>query len=518
MPDERTGSTRHPRGRGRRLEVDHVTVVDRKPMRTAIAGAVVGNGMEWYDFGIYGYLTATMTTVFVPDVPQQWQLLVVLAGFAVSFLVRPIGGLVLGPLGDRIGRQKTLALTMIMMSLATGAIGLLPTSAQVGNWALVGLILCRVVQGFSTGGEYAGATTFVSEYAPDNRRGFLASILDTGSYLGFAVGAATVAVCQVTLGQETMLAWGWRVPFLLALPLGAIAMFFRLRIEESPAFEKTKALSDATAAASSDAPTGTSTTADAAQPLGLGGLLRHHWRPILIAVALVGATNTAGYSLTSYMPSYLEANHGYTGLQASLATIPALVALSIAVPFVGKLSDRIGRKPVYAVAIVSTIVLTVPAYLMMANPSLVWVSMLMLAFSVTFYVAISASALPALFPTASRYGAMAIAYNISVSLFGGTAPMIGELLVKVTGITIAPAFYTIAFAVFGGIALLTMKESAGRPLPGSMPTVGSSEEAQDLVDTQEANPRLDVADLPFEEHDAATAALADANGDSRTDA
>ncbi|WP_052466057.1 MFS transporter [Mobilicoccus massiliensis] len=495
MPDEQRGAT--ALSDDRRLEVEHVTVVEPKPMRTAITGAVVGNGMEWYDFGIYGYLTATMTTVFVPNVPKEWQLVVVLAGFAVSFLVRPIGGIILGPLGDRIGRQKTLALTMIMMSLATGAIGVLPTSAQVGNWAIVGLIVCRMIQGFSTGGEYAGATTFVSEYAPDNKRGFLASILDTGSYLGFAVGAATVALCQVLLGQETMLDWGWRVPFLLALPLGVIALYFRLRIEESPAFEQTKAVVDA---AGDD-------IAEGRQTLGLGGLLRHHWRPILIAIALVGATNTAGYSLTSYMPSYLEGNHGYTALQASVATIPALVALSIAVPFVGRLSDRIGRKPVYAIAIVSTILLTIPAYMMMATPSLVWISMLMLAFSVTFYVAISASALPALFPTASRYGAMAIAYNISVSLFGGTAPMIGELLVKTTGITIAPAFYTMTFAVLGGIALLTMKESAKKPLPGSMPTVGSTQEAHDLVATQEENPHLEVSELPFDEHDAATAAL-----------
>lgn len=452
---------------------------------------MVGNGMEWYDFGIYGYLTATMTTVFVPDVPKEWQLVVVLAGFAVSFLVRPVGGLVLGPLGDRIGRQRTLALTMIMMAVATAAIGLLPTSAQVGTWALAGLIACRVVQGFSTGGEYAGATTFVSEYAPDGRRGFFASILDVGSYLGFAVGAAVVALLKVTLGQQTMLDWGWRVPFLLALPLGAVALSFRLKIEESPTFEQTH-----------DVDTSELDVPDSEKRLGALGIVRHHWRPILIAIALVGATNTAGYSLTSYMPAYLEETHGYTAVQASLATIPALVALSIAVPFVGRLSDRIGRKPVYAIAIGSAIVLTVPAYLMMANPSLVMVAMGMLAFSVLFYIAISASALPALFPTASRYGAMGIAYNLSVSLFGGTAPMIGELLIKVTGISIAPAFYTIAFAVLGGIALLSMKESARRPLPGSMPTVASSEEARELVATQDDNPDLDTDELPFELHDA----------------
>ncbi|MEL4359230.1 MULTISPECIES: MFS transporter [unclassified Luteococcus] len=486
--------------RERRLTVDHVTVVDRQPMRKAIAGALVGNGMEWYDFGIYGYLTATMAVLFVPDVPEQWRMAVVLAGFAVSFVVRPIGGLVLGPLGDRIGRQKVLALTMIMMSVATAAIGMLPTSATIGNWALVLLLLCRMVQGFSTGGEYAGATTFVAEYAPDKQRGFLASILDVGSYLGFAFGAATVVACQLLLGEQTMLSWGWRIPFLIALPLGLISLWFRLQIEESPAFEQNQAME---AAAES--------TPDNA-PLGVLGIIRHHWRPILIAMALVGATNTAGYSLTSYMPSYLETNHGYTATQAALATIPALLALSAGVPFVGKLSDRIGRKPVYAIAIISTLVLTVPAYLMMANRQLVFVAMMLLAFSVLFYISISASALPALFPTASRYGAMAIAYNLSASLFGGTAPMFGELLVKATGITIAPAFYTMFFAALGGIALLCMKESARKPLPGSMPTVASEEEAHELVATQDENPDIVHEELPFEEHEALTEQIREGEG------
>lgn len=484
------------------LEVDHVTVVEKAPLKKAISGATMGNLMEWYDFGIYGYLAATMTKVFQPEnTDKTTGMIITLAVFAVSFLARPFGGMFFGPLGDKIGRQKTLAITMIAMSLGTGLIGLLPTFATAGWWAFAALIVLKLVQGFSTGGEYSGATTFVAEYSPDKRRGFLSSFLDTGSYLGFAIGAAVVAALSFGVGESAMLSWGWRVPFLLAIPFGLLALWFRLKIEESPTFESTQAANEAAAKHKE--------IDESQMQLGLGGIIKHHWRPMLIAMALVGATNTAGYSLTSYMPGYLETSHNYSTVGAAVATIPALIALSVAVPFVGKLSDKIGRKPVYAIAIVSAIVFTYPAYMMMQNKSLVWLSMLMLAFSVTFYVALSASTLPALFPTASRFGGMALSYNIAVSLFGGTAPMIGEMLVKLTGNKNAPALYTIFFAVLGGIALLGMKESARKPLPGSMPTVASEEEARELVETQNENPDLDHDELPFHAHEVADA---DAHG------
>lgn len=487
-----------PHGAHPELEVDHVTVVEKGPLKKAISGATMGNLMEWYDFGIYGYLAATMTKVFQPEnTDQNTGMIITYAVFAVSFLARPFGGMFFGPLGDKIGRQKTLAITMIAMSLGTGLIGLLPSFATAGWWAFAALIVLKMVQGFSTGGEYSGATTFVAEYSPDKKRGYLASFLDTGSYLGFAIGAAVVAALSFAVGDDAMLDWGWRVPFLLAIPFGLLALWFRMKIEESPTFESTQA---ANAAAEKHDEIDESQT-----QLGLIGIVKHHWRPLLIAMALVGATNTAGYSLTSYMPGYLESNHDYTTLGAATATIPALIALSLAVPFVGKLSDKIGRKPVYWIAIISTLVFTYPAYLMMENKSLVWLSMLMLAFSVTFYVAMSASTLPALFPTASRFGGMALSYNIAVSLFGGTAPTISESLVKLTGSKASPALYTMFFAVLGGIALIGMKESARRPLPGSMPTVGSEEEAKELVETQHDNPDLDHDELPFHAHDVANA-------------
>jgi MHS family proline/betaine transporter-like MFS transporter len=177
----------------RRFEADDCIVVETKSIRTAIGGTTVGNFMEWFDFGVYGYLALTMRTVFTEGMDEQMGLLVTLFGFAVSFLVRPLGGMVLGPLGDKIGRQKVLFFTMATMATATALIGALPTAAQVGLWVIIPLYLLKMIQGFSTGGEYAGATTYVSEFAPDKSRGYWASWLDVGSYLGFAAGAGTVA-------------------------------------------------------------------------------------------------------------------------------------------------------------------------------------------------------------------------------------------------------------------------------------------------------------------------------------
>ena len=483
---------RKPLVRRRRLEVDDVLVVKKSRLRIAISGTVVGNFMEWFDFGIYGYLAVTLTSVFAADAPGGFGLLLTLLGFAISFLVRPLGGLVLGPLGDRIGRQKVLFLTMTMMAIATGLIGLLPTSAQLGLWAIVPLYVLKMVQGFSTGGEYAGATTYVSEFSPDRSRGYWSSFLDVGSYIGFAAGASTVAIVtwitEAVSGAGAMVEYGWRIPFLIAIPLGIVAIWFRLKIPETPAFE---------------AEPEEEREGDPEDPLarqGIIGIFRHFWREVLIGIALVAATNTAGYALTSYMPTYLETEVGVSNLMAAVATVPVLVVMSACLPLIGKLSDRVGRKPVYAIAVISTIVLMVPAFAVMqiGQEWAVFIALVMVAIPVAFYVAISASALPALFPTASRFGAMAIAYNVAVSLFGGTTPLFSQALIDLTGNTYMPAFYIMFFAALGGVAMLTMKETAQRPLMGSFPSVETRAEAKELVAGQDENELLDTSTMPLD--------------------
>ena len=244
----------------------------------------------------------------------------------------------------------------MLMAASTFAVGLLPGYAQIGMWAAALLVLLKLVQGFSTGGEYAGATTFVSEYAPDKRRGFFASFLDMGSYLGFAMGAALVSVLQLTLGQAAMEEWGWRIPFLIAGPLGLIAVYFRMKIEESPQFQATL---DAQEENAKDA-----TSSRRHRLQGTGRHLQGLLAVIIVAMILVAAANTAGYALTSYMPTYLTETKGYDAVHGTLLTIPVLVIMSLCIPLTRQLSDRIGRRPVLWIGALSTVVLAAPAFML----------------------------------------------------------------------------------------------------------------------------------------------------------
>ncbi|HET7783411.1 MULTISPECIES: MFS transporter [Micrococcaceae] len=488
----------------RRLKESDVNVVNQPMLKKALGGTIVGNTMEWYDVGVFGYLITTMGPVFLPESDPTTQTLFLLGTFAATFIARPLGGVIFGWMGDKMGRQKILAATLMLMAASTFAIGLLPGYAQIGLWAAGLLVLLKIVQGFSTGGEYAGATTFVSEYAPDKRRGFFASFLDLGSYMGFAIGAALVSVLQLTLGQAAMEEWGWRIPFLVAGPLGLIAVYFRSKIEESPQFQATLDAQEDLAkhAASSD-------QATAKGPVGI---VKAYWRSIIVAMILVAAANTAGYALTSYMPTYLTESKGYDPVHGTLLTIPVLVVMSLCIPLTGKLSDRIGRRPVLWIGAVSTVVLATPAFLLIGIGE-IWstlAGLALIAFPVTFYVANLASALPAQFPTSSRYGAMGIAYNFSVAIFGGTTPFIVAALISATGNDMMPAYYLMGTSLVGAVAIYFLKESAQRPLPGSMPSVDTQAEARELVATQDENPLLNLDELPFETQDITDARDADA--------
>ncbi|MFE9431170.1 MFS transporter [Streptomyces sp. NBC_01281] len=464
--------TRRLRRNKRAFRKDDVQVVEGPLLRRAVGASALGNCMEWFDFGVYSYLAATIGKVFFPGASPGAQVVSSFATFAAAFVVRPLGGLVFGPLGDRLGRQKVLATTMIMMALGTFVIGLIPSYATIGIAAPILLLLARMVQGFSTGGEYGGATTFVAEYSPDRRRGFLSSWLDFGTFVGYALGSALVTVLNLALTDDQMIAWGWRLPFLIAGPLGVIGLYMRLKLEESPAFQQQLDEHDKSLAQES---AGTE----------FKSIIKDHWRPLLICMGLVLLYNVTNYMVTGFLPTYQTETLNRSSGRADLLVLIGMVWIVVLITFIGRLSDRVGRRPIYGFSAVAMILLAVPAFELIKMDGF-WpplCGVLILATLLAFFAAPSAATLPALFPTAIRYAAMGIGFNFAVAAFGGTTPLVTEALVNVTGNDLVPAYYLMVAGVIGLVTVKFMPESAQVPLDGSQPMVGSREERQELITT-----------------------------------
>ena len=478
-------------GPSRRLKASDCIVADKKELRRAQLGAGVGNFIEWYDIGIYGYLAVTMTSVFTEGMDQSWGLLVTLLGFAVSFVVRPLGGMILGPLGDKIGRRKVLFFTIGLMAAATTLIGLLPSAGQVGLWVIIPLYLLKMMQGFSTGGEYSGAATYIAEFSPDRRRGFMTALLNSGSQLGFAAGAGVVALTTYfttsAWGESAMHDGGWRIPFLLALPLGILAISLRSRIPESPSFEVAQE---------------TAEEHDEDSIFvrhNLRNILKRYWPQILLGIALIAADGTSSYTLTSYMPTYLETEVGTPAAHTAVAAVVILLVQAVMIPLFALLADKIGRKPIYAMATIGNLVLLIPAFMLMHVGELwaLYLALFMVSVPSACFLALTACVMSELFPTASRYGGVAVTHNLAISIFGGTTPLVSQALVQFTGFGYAPAIYVMTFSLIALLALVKMRETARRPLLGSVPVVSSYEEAVQLAGGQDENPDLDTATMPL---------------------
>lgn len=399
--------------------------------------------------------------------------------FRGRVLVRPFGGLFFGPLGDRIGRQKVLSLTVIIMAISTFIIGVLPDYHTIGVAAPMLLLLARLLQGFSTGGEYGGAMAFIAEYAPDRRRGLLCSFLEFGTLTGYAMGASFALVLEVTLSSDALMSWGWRIPFLVAGPIGAIGLYLRLKLEETPAFAKI--------AAAAEGREGNQTL------LEFRRIFVKYWRAMLICAGIVLVFNVTNYMLTNYMPTYLPETlpqYGYDGVSENVSKVLQIVVLLISmvlITFVGRISDKVGRRPVMFTGCALLILLSLPAVMLLRAGGvlttfcgLALMGLMLLCFNST-----SPSTLPALFPTDIRYGGLSIAFNVSVSAFGGTPGTAVAALVAISGDLNMPAYYLMGAGVLGAVAVFFATESAGRNLPGSPPAAVDTAEAKLLARTGE---------------------------------
>lgn len=420
-------------------------------MRRTVAAASIGSFVEYYDFAAYGALAIVLSGVFFPRTNSVADLLSTFAIFAVAFFVRPLGGVVWGVLGDRIGRRRTLVAVIVVMAVSTVGIGLLPGYDAIGVLSPILLLLLRCTQGFSAGGEVMGAATFVAEHSPEGRRAFMTSFIQVSTTAAILAGAGTAYVLTSTLSPEAMTAWGWRIPFLVAGPLGVVALYIRLKLDDPPRF-----------------PPPEPSRTPGPGPLRESLATRENRRQVMLAGGTAVLQFVAFYLLLTYMPTYLSAELGFTPADAFGSLVIATLFLVAAIPLAGIVSDRFGRRPTLMVSSVVFLVLAYPCFLLIATGGLwaVVLGQVLLAVPASATAANMLAAQTELFPTRIRYTGYAIGMNVGNALFGGTAPFIATGLIHLTGTDTAPSFYLMFAAMCSIAAAMAMRETARTPLRG----------------------------------------------------
>ena len=424
---------------------------ERKALRRAATASFLGNFVEWFDYAAYGYLATIIALTFFPQTDAATGLLATFAVFALSFIVRPIGGLVWGHFGDKYGRRSALAWSILIMTVSTFCIGLLPGYIHIGLWAPAMLLLIRLVQGFSASGEYAGASAFLAEYAPQGKRGFYTSIVPASTAAGLLFGAIFVAGLHALMTVENLHDWGWRLPFLLAAPFGLVGRYIRVSLQDSPKFLEMEKRLEAK---------------ECATHAPIRELLTVHRRAVVIGIGVTCLNAVAFYLLLSYMPTYLSTEMGMSESDSFIASTVSLATYIGLIFLMGKLSDRFGRKTMLVAASVLFLLLTFPLFGMLGNPSLVVILMIQIAFGAI--LAMNDGTLPCflaeIFPTRVRFSGFAFSFNIANAVFGGTAPFIATWLIQLTGNKMAPAWYLLAAAAVALIAMLASRETAYKAL------------------------------------------------------
>lgn len=426
--------------------------VDIKTLRRVITAASIGNFVEWFDFAVYGFLATILTREFFPSGDPTVGLLKTFAVFAVAFAFRPLGGLCFGIIGDRIGRKRTLAVTILLMAGSTTLIGLLPTHASIGNWAPLLLTVIRCLQGFSAGGEYAGACAYLMEHAPRGRRAFYGSFIPVSTFSSFACAAVVAYALDASLSPADMTAWGWRIPFLAAAPVGLIGVYLRTRLNETPAFTALETKHEIAHAPLLDA-------------------LRSQGRDILKLGAFISVTALSFYTFTTYFATYLQVAGHLSRATSLLVTVLALFFAAALCPFAGLFSDRIGRRGTIACTCIYILDTVYPAFALGKSGDLPHslLGVALLAVGAVAANVVTAPLLSEVFVTRTRYTASAITYNLAYTIFGGTAPLVATWLISATGQNLAPAFYLMAVALFAMAGGLRLRETSSSALGESEP-------------------------------------------------
>ena len=401
--------------------------------RLIVAGAL-GNALEFYEILVYGYFAVVLAKVFFPTADETVSILVTLGTFGISFLARPIGAIFLGAYGDRAGRKAALTLSILLMTVGTGLMTLMPSYRTLGLAAPVLVLCARLLQGFSVGGEFASSTAFLVEHRPD-RAGFFGSWQWSSQGLAALIATGFGVLLTTTMSAADLEAWGWRIPFAFGLLIGPLGYYVRSRMDETPAFIE---------AGASAAP--------------LRELFVHQWDRLILTVIAIAASTSSQYILV-YMPTYAVRELHLPQATGFTAAVAAAALQTIVVPFVGVLVDRVGQIRVMMASAALFILTAYPAFMAVeANRTLLmlmlvvaWISLLK-----SFFSGALPSLMAKIFPVGTRVSGMALAYNISVPIFGGFAPFFAQSLIEMTGSKLAPSYYLIATAALSLIALISL--------------------------------------------------------------
>jgi MHS family proline/betaine transporter-like MFS transporter len=400
-----------------------------------IFASSLGNALEFYEILVYGYFAVVIAKVFFPTADQTVSLLVTLGSFGISFLARPVGAIFLGVYGDRKGRKNALTLSILLMTIGTGLMTIMPSYNAVGIAAPILVLCARLLQGFSVGGEFASSTAFLVEHRPD-RAGFFGSWQWSSQGFAGLIATGLGVLLTSTMSADALQAWGWRIPFAIGLLIGPLGYYIRSHMEETPAFEETS-------------PTHSP----------LRELFAGQWDRLLLTIGVVAASTGSQYIIV-YMPTYAIRELHMSSTLSFTAAVVAAALQTVTVPFAGIFVDRVGQSRVMMAAAALFALTAFPAFVILAAHPSLWVLMAMVCW-ITLLKSFFSGALPSLmaniFPVQTRVTGMALSYNISVPIFGGFAPLIAALLIELTGSKLAPSFYLIGTALVSFVALIVLR-------------------------------------------------------------
>ena len=412
--------------------------------RRVIIASVLGNAFEWFDFAIYGMFAAIISKLYFPAETPGVSLLVGLATFGVAFLIRPLGGLVLGMYADKHGRKRALSLMILMMAGGTAMIGLLPTYASIGLAASVLMLLARLIQGFSVGGEFASASAMLVEFSPKNRRGFYGSFQMCSQSLAFSLGAGVAYLLSTNLSAEDLHSWGWRVPFLFGILIGPIGFYLRSHVDETPEFLRWQA------------------SRAQVTKVPLKSLFTQYPRQIIGSFCAVVLGTGSNYVMLLYLPIYAVRELGLPMGDAQLCTAVSGLVILLLCPVAGMLSDRYGRDTVMLpAAVLFGLISWIMLGHVLAAPGLgtLMQAQVLAAVAMAFIWGPTPVLMTEALPVNVRSTGVSLAYNFAVMLFGGLAPFMITALIDYTGNKMMPAYYVLVCVAIGVVGLLLLRSA-----------------------------------------------------------